>query len=289
MIKRLVLGIIISLLFLMITVACNSEEVEEPEEERIVPVEVTTIEQGDLTLERQFHGRLSPEQMTPVLLQNPGEIDELLVENGDQVKEDDIIAKIKTPVGIQNVRAPEDGEVIELAAKEGDIVSEEDPLALIIDLDQLTLDFTVTDKDRSLFKKDKKFDVTIDRKTYELTVKSIAKLPNDTGLYPISGTVKNKKERLLPGMIATIHVPEKLVSKALIIPTESLIEDSDETFVYIIKDDTAIHIDVTVIEAQSDLTAIEGDLDEGDTIVLNGQLTLSDGTEVEVVNEENES
>lgn len=289
MIKRLVLGIVLSSLFLIVTVACNTNEVEEPEEERIVPVDVTTIEQADLILERQFQGRLSPEQMTPVLLQNPGEIDELLVENGDKVDKDDIIAKLKTPVGIQNVRASQAGEIIQLDAKEGDIVSDEEPLALIIDLDQLTLDFTVTEKDRSLFKKDKKLDLTIDEKTYELVIKSVAKLPDDTGIYPVSGTVKNKKERLLPGMIATIHVPEKLVSNALVIPTEALIEESDETFVYIIKDDTAIYTDVTVIEAQSDLTAIEGDLDKGDTIVINGQLTLSDGAKVDIVNEENES
>ena len=289
MIKRLVLGMI-SVLLLTLTVACNTDDDDElKEEDQIVAVETATIQQDDLTVEKKLHGRLSPEQMTPVLLENPGEIDEILIENGEQVEEDDIIAKLKTPGGIQNIRAPDDGEIIELEANEGDMLSGEDPLAFIIDLDQLTLDFTVTEKDRSLFNKDDKLDVLIDENTYELVIESVEKMPDDTGLYPISGTVKNKKDRLLPGMIATIHVPEKRVKKALIIPTEALIEDNDSTFIYVIKEHEAVRTDVTVIETQSDLTAVEGELNKEDTIVINGQLTLFDGAEVEVVSEENES
>lgn len=289
MIKRLVLGVTIGATLLMTMVACNDEAEEEPEEDRIIPVETASIEKDDLIVENQFFGRLSPEQMIPVLLENPGEIDELLVENDETVEKDDIIAKIKTPVGTQNIRAPEAGEVIKLDVKEGEKVSGEEPLAFIVDLDQLKLELTVTEKDRSLFKKDKKLDVTVEEKSYEFTTEDIAKLPDDTGLYPISGTIKNKKSRLLPGMIATINVPKKLVSKSLLIPTEALIEDSDETYIYTIEDDIAHRTNVTVIEAQSDLTAIEGDVAEGDTIVINGQLTLFDGAKVEVVNEENES
>lgn len=289
MIRNLVLGMI-SVLLLMLTVACNTDDDDElTEEDQIVAVETATIHQDDLTVEKKLHGRLSPEQMTPILVENPGEVDEVLVENNEKVEEDDIVAKLKTPSGIQNIRAPEDGEIIELEAKEGDMLSGEDPLALIIDLDQLTIDFTVTEKDRSLFKKDDKLDVSINDKTYELVIESVEKMPDDTGLYPVSGTVKNKKDRLLPGMIATVHVPEKRVKKALIIPTEALIEDNDSTFIYVIKDHEAVRTDVTVIETQSDLTAVEGEINKEDTIVINGQLTLFDGAEVEVISEENET
>src|SRR5690625_7332103 len=88
MIKRLVLGMI-SVLLLTLTVACNTDDDDElKEEDQIVAVETATIQQDDLTVEKKLHGRLSPEQMTPVLLENPGEIDEILIENGEQVEED---------------------------------------------------------------------------------------------------------------------------------------------------------------------------------------------------------
>src|SRR5699024_2578152 len=110
----------------------------------------------------------------------------------------DIIAKIKTPVGIQNIRAPEAGEIIQLDNEEGDMLSSEEPLALVIQLERLNLDFAVTESDRSLFKKDDTIEVIIAEKNYDFTINQIDKLPDDTGLYPVSGEVENKKDRLIP-------------------------------------------------------------------------------------------
>jgi|SRR5690625_984750 len=278
------------LFIILFLIGCQEDtDQQETTEERIVPVQTAKVEHGELMIEKQFNGRLSPEKVIPVMPRNPGELDEILLENGDVVDEDDIIAKIKTPVGTQNIRAPEAGEIIELDQEKGDMLSGEEPLALIIQLDKLILDFTVTESDRSLFKKNDTLKVMIAGKKYDYSIEQVDKLPDDTGLYPVSGKVKNKKDRLIPGMIATINVPERRIKDTILIKTASLIEEDDNAFVYVIEDNQAKQIDVTVLEAQSDITAVEGDLSEGDIIVINGQLTLYDGAKVEIVGEENES
>lgn len=273
----------------MLFAACGDADDDTVEEDRIVPVEVTSVSKGDLVLEKELYGRISPNKATPIIIDQPGEIDELDVENGDQVKEDDLIAKIKTPAGLQNIRAKADGEIAELNQAEGDMLSGEDPLAIILDLERVKIDFTVTEKDRSLFKKDDELKMDVNNEEYELTIKTVHTSPDETGLYPIEATAKNKEDELIPGMIAKIYVPEKRVKKSLIVDTAAIIEEAEDTFVYVVKDNEAIKTDVKILQSQSDRTAIEGEIKKDDEVVIDGQITLSDGQKVEVVEEENES
>src|SRR5699024_1062547 len=134
---------VIALIMLTFLIACSGEDDKQTDDEPTrTPVEVAEVSEGDLVIEKEVYGRTSPSKTTPIMVQNPGEIDEVNVENGDRVEKDDIIVKIKSPAGIQNVRAPEDGEVANLDVKEGDIVSYEESLDVLIVL--LTISFHLT-------------------------------------------------------------------------------------------------------------------------------------------------
>lgn len=281
---------VIALIMLTFLIACSGEDDKQTDDEPTrTPVEVAEVSEGDLVIEKEVYGRTSPSKTTPIMVQNPGEIDEVNVENGDRVEKDDIIVKIKSPAGIQNVRAPEDGEVANLDVKEGDIVSNEEPLAVLIDLEKISIQFTATSDVRSLFKKDDQFTTIIDDESFKATITSIGKLPDDTGLYPIEAEVTNKDDHILPGMTAVMNVPEQRVKKSVILPTEAIIEENDETYVYIVDKGSVVKTDIKIVETQSDQTAVKGELEKGDIVVVNGQLTLSDGSFVDVVEEENES
>ncbi|MBY0098858.1 efflux RND transporter periplasmic adaptor subunit [Mesobacillus maritimus] len=275
-----------AVLLLSSVAACSQTESEGENaaaEERVAAVEVAEAVKGDLILERSLFGRTAPNSTTPIVLQSPGEVDSLEVENGELVEEDDIIAKLSTPVGKQTIRAPKDGEVANLKAAEGDTVSTEEPFALIADLDTIKLNFTVTADVRKLVEVDKKMNVTIENKQYEATITSVSTMPDDTGLYPVDAKVDNENHTLLPGMVAELSVPEQQIKDAIIIPTASIIEEDDETFVYVVKDNQAKKQVITVVETQSAETAVEGDIQVGDSIIVTGQLTLSDGVQVNVV------
>lgn len=280
--------VLLVMLTAVILSACNNDD-DETQVESVQAVETVKVELGDLVVEKSLYGRIAPSSITPVLLQMPGEVESIEVENGDQVKEDDVVAKVKTPAGIQNIKASKDGEIMQLDVQEGDLVTEENPLALIVDLDKMKINFTVTHHIRSLFKKDATLTALINDEEFDVNISSIGKMPDETGLYPIEATVKNKDGHILPGMTALITVPEERIKESIILPTEAIVEDSEGTFIYVVKDDKVIKTEIEIKATQSDRSAIEAEISEGDQVVVNGQLTLSDGSKVNIVKAGNES
>ncbi|MFD1852147.1 efflux RND transporter periplasmic adaptor subunit [Oceanobacillus bengalensis] len=278
--RRLLLSVT-AILLLIVLAACNEEEPVD-EEERVVAVEVAEAMEGNLTVENMIYGRTTPHQTTPVIVQVPGEIDALEVENGDKVEEDDLIATLATAAGNQNIHSTADGEVINLQVQEGDIATTDQPLAMVANLDRMEVQFSVISSVRSLFSKADTLDAMIDGKEYEATVTQMDTLPDDTGLYPIIAIVENEDADILPGMIAEVVVPEEKIDSAIIVPTEAIVEEAEESYVYVVKDNMAEKRDITILETESKNTAIEGDIKAGDQIITTGQLTLNNGIQVNV-------
>ena len=60
-------------------------------------------------------------------------------------------------------------------------------------------------------------------------------------------------------------------------------ESGDEEYVFVVRDGKAVKVPVQVLHAQTDLTAVEAELTEGEQVVIRGQLTLTDGASVIVM------
>ncbi|WP_156290905.1 efflux RND transporter periplasmic adaptor subunit [Oceanobacillus salinisoli] len=274
------------LMMMMVLAACSEEDdtaaEAEEEEERVVAVEVVEAEEGDLTIEKSIYGRTAPNSTTPLIVQTPGEVEELEVANGDRVEEDDLIATIFTAAGNQNVRATTDGEIINLQVSEGDMADTEEPIAMVSDLDTMQIQFSTTANVRALFSVDDTVTALIEDSEYEATITKIDTLPDDKGLYPIVATVETEEADILPGIVAEIRVPEEKIASAILIPTSALAEEDGETYVYTVNDNLATKVMVDVLETQSDVTAIEGDIQTGEQVVTTGQLMLIDGAQVDI-------
>src|SRR5690625_1476241 len=282
--RKILLSLTAILLIAMLA-ACNDDKEEsgEKEGETVTPVEVADITKGDLVIEKSFYGRAEPNKTSPIMVQMPGEIDSLEVEEGDEVKEDDLIAKIKTQAGIQNIRASKDGMIVNLDADEGDMVSDEDPLALIADLAKMKVNIDITSSEHSLFSKDDERKAFYDDEEYDAEITKVGSMPGDTGLYSVQAKVDNEDEDILPGSILKLKVPTKRVKDSLLVPTEAIVEEDDEAYIFIVNDDKVTKTEVTVKESQTDETAIEADVKKGDQVVIKGKLSLTDGSQVNVV------
>lgn len=285
--KRLLFLLMIVIITL---VACSENSDEEEEQvERVTPVETGEVTKGDLVMERNFYGRTMPNQTTPVIPSVAGEIDELEVENGDKVEEDDDIATISSPQGKITVEAPADGVISQLEAKEGSMVSNQDPLATIIDLEQLTVQLQVPDVQLDLFENGKEVTLLLqsaEEETHEAEIEYVADAANEAGLFPIDLSFDNETTHYKAGVIATVVLEDTVIEDSLLIPTAALVEDNDDTFVFVVEDDTAKKVEIDVQATQSELTAIQAELNEGDQIITSGQLTLVDGSKISVVEED---
>ncbi|CQR46187.1 Multidrug resistance protein MdtA [Paraliobacillus sp. PM-2] len=276
---------------LLILVACTEDDANtEEQKETITTVEVEEVTKGDLTVEKMLYGRTSPIQTTPVMAPMVGEVDSIAVENGDQVKEDDeILTIISSQTGRKlTITASTDGQLVQFQAAEGDIISTEQPVAMIADLSKLTVDLTVTANNLPLFEQASEVKALFSNEEKETTatVDNIGTLPNETGLYPVKLMVDNEDNQWQVGTVAKVSVVENTVKDTWVVPTTALVEEDDQTFVYVINGDIVTKEEVDVLEAQTDRTAIEAALTKGDQVVTSGQLTLSDDAKIRISNGE---
>src|SRR5699024_3882676 len=87
--------------------------------------------------------------------------------------------------------------------------------------------------------------------------------------------IDNKNEKISPGTTGKIAMKETKVKKGLLVPTEAVLQEADENFVYIVQDGKAKKIMVEVIETQTEYTAIKGDVDTKDAVIVNGHFVYN--------------
>ncbi len=96
-------------------------------------------------------------------------------------------------------------------------------------------------------------------------------------------TLVNDKDELKPGMFAEVYIIEKESENALVIPKEALFEKDGESFVFIVREDSAVKVPVSIgIENDIHYEILEG-LKMGDLVVVSGGSTLRDGDKVTLV------
>lgn len=271
--------------FIFLLVACNDTDEQEIKEAIPTPIEVSNIEIGDFVVGKTVYGQTAPSKQFPVMLEQPGEVKTLHVKNGDTVSEGDHIATMKTPMGDQEIHSTLDGTIGQLDVAEGELQSNEEPLLIIIDVDPLRIHYAVTAESHALFTVDEKMDIVIEETTYQATILSIDSMPNEAGQYAIELQIANEDEKILPGIPAEMTLQDKRVQDTIIVPTEAILTEEEEQFVFVLREDHVEKVIVDVQETQSDQSAVEADLKENDQVVVNGHFTLTDQEKVTVAKE----
>lgn len=291
--KRKLLILIVAMLTVVLA-ACNDEPEEEETETVATPVEVEEVVQSDFTETRTFIARTMPSDQMPVISQIAGEVDELFVEQGDTVEEGDVLAEIVNPqYGRQELEAPMDGQIQELNMVEGRAVTNEEPAAVVVAIDPLNLNFNVPASEVNNFSEDDELEFTVSQLEKEgtATVTSVADSAGETGTFEIQAEIDNEDQEILAGVSAQVLLEKIVAENSLTVPTEAVVERGEERVVFVAKDGKAIQVPVEVIGMQSQITAVrateEDSLEEGDQVVVRGQLTLSDDQEISI-NEEGE-
>ncbi|CEI80810.1 hypothetical protein J18TS1_32060 [Oceanobacillus oncorhynchi subsp. incaldanensis] len=281
------IGAIGLILMLFVLAACtedDNESAEETQEEVITSVQTEEVEEGELTRERTFNARLEPSQTTPIMIEQPLEVDTLEVNVGDTVEEDETVAELTLDGNTQSVDAPEAGEVIQIQAGEGENIDPEEPFMLIADTDEWKAEGSASESMLNLLNIDDEVEVTVSGEEKTAAITNIDQIPDDTGLYPVTATFEAGDASFISGAVAKITVEETVESDALLVPTEAVVESERESFVFVVTDEETVEQrEVSVITMQSRQTAIEGDIEAGEEIVITGQSGLEDGDAVEVV------
>lgn len=115
----------------------------------------------------------------------------------------------------------------------------------------------------------------------------------DSGVQPNSGTVRlralleNKDRLFWPGQFVNVRLLMDTIKDAVLIPNEALQIGQSGPFVFVVKADSTVELrKIKPGQRQEEwLTVTEG-LKRGETVVVNGQLSLAPGARVKVVGTE---
>jgi multidrug efflux system membrane fusion protein len=196
---------------------------------------------------------------------------------------------LKVQLSYTTIRAPISGRMSMANVKIGNIVRQADlvPLATVNQIAPIYVSFTVAQ--RSL--PDVRAALTAETATLDAVIPGtdahtsgqITMIENTvdpaTGMMTVRATMPNKDELLWPGTLVNTSLTLR-ADESITVPASAIQLSQSGSFVFLVKDGTATVRQVKIERTVDGVTAIQSGLQEGDVVVTDGQLLLSEGTKV---------
>jgi membrane fusion protein, multidrug efflux system len=198
---------------------------------------------------------------------------------------------LKLQLGYCTIRAPIAGRISMANVKVGNIVRQADTTALatINQVAPIYVSFTVPQRNlpdvRAAIAAETASLVAVvpgsgARETGQVTMVENTVDPA-TGMATIRATMPNDKEVLWPGTLVNTALTLRAEDR-ITIPATALQLSQAGSFVYVVKDNTATVRTVKIERTVDGMSVVESGIEEGDVVVTDGQLLLSNGTKVTI-------
>lgn len=206
--------------------------------------------------------------------------------------DDAMIANARVQLSYTTIYSPIDGKTGNLTVKLGNVVSaNQTALDTITQIEPIYVTFAVPEANLSDIKRymaQGKLQVVAKNQAGDATeVGTLTFVDNNvdmtTGTIKLKGTFPNTDHKLWPGQYVNVVLRLTVRPNALVVPNQAVQSGQDGTFIYIVNDDktvTARNV-VTGPRVDQDLV-IEKGVEEGETVVTEGQLRLAPGSRVTV-------
>lgn len=185
------------------------------------------------------------------------------------------------------IRAPISGRLNEIEAKIGDWLGVDEPVAQILQLEVVKVRVGIPESDVAAVLDLDEADVIIEALGgRKITGKKffLSRQPSTLArLYDLELLVQNSDGRILPGMFARVELVKEVFDEALVIPLYAVINQGDESFVYIEKDNKAVKRPIRLGILTEWQIQVTSGLKPGDHVIVDGHRLLDDGQAVEVL------
>ena len=255
---------------------------------KTVTVQVATATQGHIASYRSFGGDVVPHDTKSIIPTTNGEVKELLIEEGDVVKKDQVVARIdQSKAGMRyqptEIKSPIDGTVSVVNTQLGAQAAIGQPIGTVISTDNLEIKFDVAERLLYAAKLGGKVDVSFDAfpgQVFRATIVKLgATLNTSTRTREVTIKLDDDGGQVISGMYARVNVLLDEADDAILVPSNAI----SGSAVFIARDGIAHKVPVkTGIEADGKVQILEG-VDAGDQVVVAGISQLSDGTPVNVL------
>lgn len=174
--------------------------------------------------------------------------------------------------------APISGKVISDSAVLGEMVDESTEILTIMDPSVLWVDAEIYEKDIAKIKAGQEVAVTVPAypdDTFQGSVTYISDVLNeDTRTITVRTEVANAGSKLKPGMFANVAISLNHAGEALAVPSDAVVDDRGQHFVFVKRDDRYHPQLVTLGWREHSFIEITSGLEEGDEVVTRGSFQL---------------
>jgi HlyD family secretion protein len=107
-----------------------------------------------------------------------------------------------------------------------------------------------------------------------------ASVSSGTVSYPVKVVLTDKDAKVLPGMTVAVSIEVSRLEDVLLVPNRAVRSIDGTRIVYVLKDGNLTQVDITLGSSNDTISEVaEGDLREGDLVVLNPPSMLFTGAQ----------
>ncbi|MBI5942734.1 MAG: efflux RND transporter periplasmic adaptor subunit [Chloroflexi bacterium] len=228
-----------------------------------------------------------PDKVNYISVRSPGQATKVLVNQGDAVKKDDLLAEVESrqigdpPPTIQ-VKATMAGTVMERHLFVGEPIEPDKVLFRIADLSTVHVKCHVYEADVgivALGQKSRFYFEAYPDQSFKGTVELIGgELEEETRSLPVWFRLDNPKLRLRPNMRAEVRIVRGAIPDVLAVPVNAVLGDAGNYFVYVENGDVYERKTVVIGKRDDRYVEITDGLVPGDVVVTQGNYQLQFAT-----------
>jgi membrane fusion protein, multidrug efflux system len=201
------------------------------------------------------------------------------------------LENLKVQLSYCSIRAPIGGRISQAAIKVGNFARSADaaPIATINQMAPIYVTFTVPQRNLpevrlAMAETGASVEAVIpgeSRRARGVITMIENTIDPTTGMATLRATMPNADELLWPGSLVTVEVTLR-AEDAVVVPSEAVQVSQQGNFVYVVKDNVATVTPVKVSRLLGAETVIESGLSDGEVVVTDGHLLLTNGARVSV-------
>jgi macrolide-specific efflux system membrane fusion protein len=244
--KAVKIGLIVLGAFLLMKLFSSCGQAKDP----LQVVRAVKVARGDLSVTVTATGTVKPYNRVEIKAPIPGRIEEVLVQEGEEVKQGQVLARMSSveraalldaaraqgdaavkrweqAYKIAPLLAPLDGTIIVRSVEPGQTVTTADPVVVLSD--RLIVEALVDETDLSMIMLGEKAEIRLDAYPEEVFIGKVdhitfeSKLENNVNVYAIDILPEKIPESFRSGMTANVTFIVKEKKGVLLLPSESVV------------------------------------------------------------------
>lgn len=210
------------------------------------------------------------------------------------LKDQAMIDEAKINLGYCYIRAPFSGQCGKQLVDEGNLITNDGRILVTINqLDPIYIDFTVSERDLFLIQKyqkvhDLKVQVILPDHPEEQFFGKLIVINNQVdekiGMVKLRGEIDNEDHMLWPGKFIRVKLLLYDQPNTILVPISAVNNGQKGKYVYTVSPQSqAVYQTVETGETYGDWVEIKKGVNEGDTVIVQGQINLRPGSQVTIV------